>query len=140
MITRLTHNFIYVLKLDSAIDFYTHKLGLSIHKDIIVNGERWVTLELPEQPGLELLLVVVEESMIFKSNQVKQMQSLISEQTLSFGVFECKDLLATYDDLKSKGVNFCIDPYQNSELDKFEAVFFDDSGNWFRLTQGEKLN
>ena len=135
MITKLTHSFIYVLKLDSAINFYTYTLGLKIHTDIVVNGERWVTLALPEQPELELLLVVVDEGMIFKSNQVKQMQLLIKEQTLSFGVFECQNLLATYEELKMKGVTFCIEPYRNSELDEYEAAFFDDSGNWFRLTQ-----
>jgi catechol 2,3-dioxygenase-like lactoylglutathione lyase family enzyme len=140
MITRLTHSFIYVLQLDRAIDFYTQKLGLKIHTDIIVNGERWVTLITPEQKALEILLVVVEEGMIFKSNQVKQMQQLVKEQTLSFGVFECVNLLAMYEELKAKGVEFCIEPYQNGELNEYEAAFFDDSGNWFRLTERKTTN
>lgn len=135
MITRLTHTFIYVLDLDSAIDFYTTKLGLKIHTDIIVNGDRWVTLCLPEQENLEILLIVVEEGMIFKSNQVKRMQQLVDSKTLSFGVFECQNLPAMYEELKVKGVEFFITPYQNPELDKYEAAFFDDSGNWFRLTE-----
>jgi catechol 2,3-dioxygenase-like lactoylglutathione lyase family enzyme len=135
MITRLTHSFIYVLDLDRAIDFYTNKLGLKIHTDIVVNSDRWVTLSLPEQNNLELLLIVVDEGMIFKSNQVKQMQQLMQQQTLSFGVFECQNLLAMYEELKAKDVEFCIEPYQNSELDEYEAAFFDDSGNWFRLTE-----
>jgi catechol 2,3-dioxygenase-like lactoylglutathione lyase family enzyme len=135
MITRLTHSFIYVLELDRALDFYTQKLGLKIHTDIIVNGERWVTLIAPEQKALEILLVVVEEGMIFKNNQIKKMQHLIKEQTLSFGVFECVNLLAMYEELKAKGVEFCIEPYQNGELNEYEAAFLDDSGNWFRLTE-----
>lgn len=135
MITRLTHSFIYVLELERAINFYTQKLGLKIRTDIIVNGERWVTLFSSQQTELEILLVVVEEGMIFKTNQVKQMQQLIKGQTLSFGVFECVNLLAMYEELKSKGVEFCIEPYQNGELNEYEAAFFDDSGNWFRLTE-----
>jgi catechol 2,3-dioxygenase-like lactoylglutathione lyase family enzyme len=137
MITRVTHCFIYVLNLKSAIDFYTTKLGLKIKKDIIVNGDRWVTLIASRQPDLEILLVVVEEGMIFKSNQVKQMQNMISDLTLSYGVFECDNLLATYEELVAKGVEFCIEPYKNPELDKFEAAFFDDSGNWYRITEKE---
>ena len=140
MITRLTHTFIYVLDLDKSIDFYTKKLGLKIHTDIIVNGERWVTLFAPEQKELEILLVVVEEGMIFKFNQIKQMQQLIKEQTLSFGVFECVNLLAMYEELKVKGVEFCIEPYQNKELKEYEAAFFDNSGNWFRLTERKTTN
>lgn len=135
MITRLTHSFIYVLDLDSAVDFYTNKLGLSIHTDIMVNNERWVTLALPEQENMQILLVPVEESMIFKSNQIKRMQQLVKEQTFSFGVFECRNLPAMYEELKAKGVEFFIEPYQNPELGEYEAVFFDDSGNWFRLTE-----
>lgn len=140
MITKLTHTFIYALDLNRAIDFYTEKLGLKIHTDIIVNGERWVTLSTPEQKDLEILLVVVEEGMIFKSNQIKQMQQLIKDQTLSFGVFECVNLLAMYEELKAKGVEFCIEPYQNNELMEYEAAFFDDSGNWFRLTERKTAN
>lgn len=136
----MTHCFIYVLNLDSAINFYTTKLGLKIKQDITVNGERWVTLTATQQSELEILLVVVGEGMIFKSNQVKQMQNLIAEQTLSFGVFECDNLLTTYEEWLAKGVEFCIDPYKNPELDKYEAAFFDDSGNWFRITEKETIN
>lgn len=135
MITRLTHSFIYVLDLESAIDFYTNKLGMNIHTDIVVNEERWVTLALPEQEEMQILLVVVDEGMIFKSNQIKLMQQLIQKQTLSYGVFECQNLLAMYEELKAKGVEFFMEPYQNPELDEYEAVFLDDSGNWFRLTE-----
>ncbi|HEY5825609.1 MAG TPA: VOC family protein, partial [Cyclobacteriaceae bacterium] len=67
MITKLTHSFIYVLDLERAINFYTRKLGLTIHTDIIVNGDKWVTLCAPEQPDFQILLIVVEEGMIFKS-------------------------------------------------------------------------
>lgn len=138
MITRLTHSFIYVLNLERAIDFYTNKLGLNIHTDIIVNGDRWVTLSLPKQADFQILLVVAEENMIFKNNQVKLMQQLIQRQALSFGVFECQNLLAMYEELKAKGVEFFIEPYQNPELDEYEAVFLDDSGNWFRLTEKKR--
>ncbi len=140
MIKKLTHSFIYVLNLETALHFYTKKLGFKIHTDIVVHGDRWVSLNIPEQTDLQILLVVVEEGMIFKSNQIKQMQKLVKEQTFSFGVFECTNLLGTYEELKSKGVQFCIEPYQNDELDEFEAAFFDDSGNWFRLTERHSKN
>ena len=140
MIKKLTHSFIYVLDLENAINFYTNKLGLTIHTNIIVNGDRWVTLNTPEQTDLQILLVVVDEGMIFKSNQIKQMQELIKKQTLSFGAFECVNLLTTYEELKAKGVEFCIEPYQNNELKEYEAAFFDDSGNWFRLTERRTTN
>lgn len=138
MITRLTHSFIYVLDLESAINFYTNKIGLHIQIDTIVMDKRWVTLRLPWQPTLEILLIVVEQGMIFTMNQARQMAGIIGEQALSFGVFECSNVRAFYEEAKEKGVEFCILPYHNPQLDIFEAAFLDDSGNWFRITEPRK--
>lgn len=135
MITKMSHSLIYVLDLERAHAFYTGVLGFKIHTDAIVNGQRWITISPPEQTDFQILLVPVDEGMIFKTHQAKKMQQLVSEETLSFGVFECVNLLATYEELKTKGVRFCFEPYQNGDLDEYEAAFFDDSGNWFRLTQ-----
>jgi predicted enzyme related to lactoylglutathione lyase len=49
-------------------------------------------------------------------------------------VFECDNLIATYEELKAKGVEFTKPP--TKEFYGFEALFQDDSGNWFSL--GEK--
>ena len=42
--------------------------------------------------------------------------------------------MATYEELKAKGVKFTKEP--KKEFYGFEALFIDDSGNWFSL--GEK--
>ena len=60
-------------------------------------------------------------------------RKLVAEGTFGFGVFECNDLLATYEELKAKGVEFKKAPTQ--EFYGFEALFKDDSGNWFSLGQ-----
>jgi len=62
------------------------------------------------------------------------MRDLVSKGTFGFAVFECNDLLATYEELKAKGVVFTKPP--TKEFYAFEALFKDDSGNWFSL--GEK--
>jgi catechol 2,3-dioxygenase-like lactoylglutathione lyase family enzyme len=77
MITRLTHTFIYVLDLERAVDFYTKKLGFIPHTDILVLGERWVTVTPPLQTELQILLVPAQQSMIFETQQALWMQQLI---------------------------------------------------------------
>lgn len=52
-----------------------------------------------------------------------------------FGVFECKDLQATYEELKAKGVEFTKEPTR--EFYGYEALFKDDSGNWFSLGEAK---
>jgi len=54
--------------------------------------------------------------------------------TISFaGAFDTDDCQATYEELKSRGVEFLSEPAQRPY--GIEAVFKDNTGNWFSLTQ-----
>ncbi|HTE02411.1 MAG TPA: VOC family protein [Mucilaginibacter sp.] len=136
MITKLNHVSIFVLDQNSAYDFYVNKLGFKVHTDAAMGpGMRWLTVTPPEQPDLEISLMAVTEGMMFDHDSAAQMKTLISKGTFGFGVFECNDLLATYEELKAKGVKFKKEP--TKEFYGFEALFMDDSGNWFSLGQKE---
>jgi catechol 2,3-dioxygenase-like lactoylglutathione lyase family enzyme len=134
MITKLNHVSVFVLNQESAYDFYVNKLGFNVHTDAAMGpGMRWLTVTPPEQPELEISLMSIEEGMMFKKEAAAQMRDLVSKGTFGFGVFECNDLLATYEELKSKGVKFTKAP--TKEFYAYEALFIDDSGNWFSLGQ-----
>ena len=135
MITRMNHVSIFVLDQDRALDFYVNKLGFKVHTDAPMGpGARWLTVTPPDQPDLEVTLMAINEGMLFKKEAAEQMKELVKKGTFGFGVFECTDLLATYEELKGKGVEFTKPP--KKEFYGFEALFKDDSGNWFSL--GEK--
>lgn len=134
MISKLSHATIFVLNQDSAYEFYVNKLGFKVHTDAPMGpGMRWLTVCSNEQPDLEIILMAIDEGMMFKSDSAKQMRELVSKGTFGFGVFECHDLQATYEELKSKGVVFKKPP--TKEFYGYEALFVDDSGNWFSLGQ-----
>ena len=59
--------------------------------------------------------------------------SLIEKGTFGAAVFTCNDVFATYEELKTKGVVFKKAP--TKEFYGIEALFVDDSGNWFSLSQ-----
>jgi predicted enzyme related to lactoylglutathione lyase len=135
MITRVNHFSIFVLDQDSAYDFYVNKLGFKVHTDASMGpGKRWLTVTPPEQPELEITLMAIDEGMMFKKDAAEKMRELVKAGTFGFAVFQCNDLLATYEELKAKGVKFKKEP--KKEFYGFEALFVDDSGNWFSL--GEK--
>lgn len=137
MITRLNHVSIFVLNQDSAYDFYVNKLGFKVNTDAPMGpGARWLTVNPPEQPDLEIALMAINEGMMFTKESAEAMRKLVAGGTFGFGVFECNDLLATYEELKAKGVEFTKAPTQ--EFYGFEALFKDDSGNWFSLGQKGK--
>jgi len=134
MISRLSHASIYVLDQDSAYDFYVNKLGFKVHTDAPMGpGMRWLTVCPPEQPELEITLMPVKEGMMWSKETAEQMRNLVKNGTFGFGVFECKDIYATYEEMKAKGVEFSKAP--TKEFYGVEALFRDDSGNWFSLGQ-----
>src|SRR5215213_3947775 len=107
MISKMSHVSIYVLNQESAYDFYVNKLGFKVHTDAPMGpGMRWLTVCPPEQTDLEIVLMSIEEGMMFKGESAKQMRELVSKGTFGFGVFECNDLVATYEELNERGVVF----------------------------------
>jgi catechol 2,3-dioxygenase-like lactoylglutathione lyase family enzyme len=133
MITKMTHTSIYVLDQDSAIDFYTNKLGFKIITDVpMADNDRWITVCPPEQPGFEIILSPITRGM-FSKGTVKALKELVQKGAFGLGVFTCTDIFATYEELKAKGVEFTKPP--TKEFYGTEALFKDDSGNWFSLAQ-----
>lgn len=136
MISKMTHTCIYVLNQESAIDFYTNKLGFKVITDAPMGDKaRWFTVCPPDQTGFEITLMPIYEGMMFTKETAKAMVELVKKGTFGFGVFKCKDIFATYEELKAKGVEFTKEP--KKEFYGVEALFKDDSGNWFSLGQIE---
>ncbi|MBD0350717.1 MAG: VOC family protein, partial [Flavisolibacter sp.] len=101
MISKMSHVSIYVLDQESAYNFYVNKLGFSVHTDAQMGpGMRWLTVTPPEQPDLEITLMPITEGMMFNKETAEQMRNLVKAGTFGFGVFECNDIYATYEELK----------------------------------------
>jgi catechol 2,3-dioxygenase-like lactoylglutathione lyase family enzyme len=134
MITKMSHTSFYVLNQDSALDFYTNKLGFKVVTDVPMGKDtRWLTVSPPEQPDLEIVLFPITVGKMFPKETADIMTELIKKGTFGCGVFECNDIYATYEELKAKGVEFMKAPKE--EFYGTEALFKDDSGNWFSLQQ-----
>src|ERR1044071_2671012 len=134
MITRLNHVSIFVLNQDSAYDFYVNKLGFKVHTDAPMGpGMRWLTVCPKAQPDLEITLMPIKAGMMFSEEAAEQLRNLVKNGTFGFGVFEKTDISATYEELKAKGVEFSKAP--TKEFYGVEALFKDNSGNWFSLGQ-----
>ena len=135
MITNIMSVSVYVLNLESALSFYVNTLGFQVHTDILIGPNmRWASVCTPDHPDQQLMLIPVEEGMLFTGDQVQKMRDLIKQEIFSYGVFRCRNLKATCASLKSKGVRFLMEPGEGF-LGQYEAAFMDDSGNWFRLTE-----
>ena len=134
MISKLTHASVYVIDQESARDFYVNKLGFIEKMRVPIGDDAfWLTVSPTEQPDLEITLMPINKGGMFKEEVAKNLTELVKNGTFGFGVFQCKDVFATYEDLKSKGVVFTKEP--TKEFYGIESMFRDNSGNWFSLTQ-----
>ncbi len=137
MITRLSHASIYVLDQESARDFYVNKLGFEEKMRIPIGDDAfWLTVAPRDQPNLEITLMPIHQGTMFKEDVANRLAKLVKEGTFGFGVFECANIYVTYQELKEKGVQFTKEPKE--EFYGTEALFKDDSGNWFSLVQTKK--
>jgi catechol 2,3-dioxygenase-like lactoylglutathione lyase family enzyme len=139
MITRLSHYSIYVLDQDQAHDFYVNKLGFEVVTDATMdNGFRWLTVRPKGQKDIEIVLMPVKAGQMYDEKTAAQLRDLIKNGKLGSGVFETNDCRATYAELKAKGVEFMSEPKE--QFYGTEALFKDNSGNWFSLTEHPKTS
>ena len=132
MIDRLSHTVVYVLDQDAAKRFYTEKLGFEVRADVTMDGFRWLTVGPKEQPELEIILAEPKPPM-FQPEAGEQLRALIAKGAIGAGAMDTPDCRAAYEELKARGVTFVQEPAVRPY--GIEAVFRDDSGNWFSLTQ-----
>ena len=134
MITRMSHVLIWVKNQQEALEFYRDKLGFEVDTDAMIGDDyRWLTMKIKGQPGFELILVEPKAGMILDEESAAQLRSLIDKGMLGGGVFDADDIQKTYEELKSRGVEFKGPPTTQSW--GTATVMRDNSGNWFSLSQ-----
>jgi catechol 2,3-dioxygenase-like lactoylglutathione lyase family enzyme len=139
MITRMSHNCLYVLDQDSAKEFYTEKLGFEVRQDFPMGegfegggqGFRWLTVGPPDQPDVQIILA--DCRMGHDEQTAEEVRALVAKGALGSAVFNTDDCHKTFRELSERGVTFLSEPAERPY--GVEAVFRDDSGNWFSLTQ-----
>src|SRR5262245_18709191 len=133
MIRKLSHAPFFVLDQDRAKALYTEKLGFEVRTDARMGSFRWLTVSPPSQPDVEIILMPIATSPMLDEASAEQLRALVAGGKMGAGAYHTDDCAATYAELSARGVVFKSPPQQRPY--GIEAVFCDDSGNWFSLTQ-----
>ena len=133
MINRLSHATIWVLDQDEALAFYRDKLGFEVRTDQTMDrlpladgrpagaaGPRAHPARTPARRD------------VARGRRADQGAGREGRDSGS-GVFGTDDCRGTYAELSQKGVEFLQEPAER--FYGVEAMFRDNSGNWFSLTQ-----
>jgi catechol 2,3-dioxygenase-like lactoylglutathione lyase family enzyme len=144
MVTKLSHTSFFVTDQDKAYDFYVNKLGFKVNTDVVMDGQdcgdgqppqkmRWLTLNPPEQPDLEIILMSINGM----DNEAEAAIKLLLEKgVMGAGVLHTPDCRATYEELKAKGVKI-TEPKE--QFYGIECIVNDGCGNWFSMTQPKEV-
>ncbi|HEY6332131.1 MAG TPA: VOC family protein, partial [Blastocatellia bacterium] len=116
-----------------ALEFYRDKLGFEVRTDAPMGKDRWITVGPVDQPDFEIVLMEPKGGMMYDDATAQQLKSLVQKGILGAGVFDTLNCQATYEELSKRGVEFVAPP--KDEFYGISAIFKDNSGNWFSLTE-----
>lgn len=130
MIKGLGITTVWTLDQERTKAFFTEKLGLELRDDIALGTMRWVTVGAKDQPDVELALMTTDS---MDPESAEALKKLISKGVLGAGAFRTDDCRADHETFKARGVEFVQDPQERPY--GIEAIFRDDNGNWYSLTE-----
>jgi predicted enzyme related to lactoylglutathione lyase len=136
MLKNLTNVQVWVHDQDEALAFYTEKLGLELREDVTVpemGNFRWLTVGAPGQPDVAITLMAVPAPPVFDADTREKILELMARGAASGLFFSTDDCQSTYEELKSRGVEFQQEPTEQPY--GIDAGFRDPSGNQMRMAQ-----
>jgi catechol 2,3-dioxygenase-like lactoylglutathione lyase family enzyme len=127
---------VYCLDQDATRDFYVSKLGFQPSVDAAMGDLRWVTIVHPNQPELEVTLMVPGPPLSPEAANFIRGQ-LEAGQMGGLGV-RVDDCRKTYATLVAEGVTFVQEPADRPY--GVEAVMRDNTGNWLVLVEPKRFD
>ncbi|MCA9568082.1 MAG: VOC family protein [Myxococcales bacterium] len=123
---------LYVRDHDEAVQFYVERVGFRVHTDIRNGAYRWVTVQHPEQPSLQLQLEVPGAPVLDDASAAAA-RELLAKGGMPGLVLHVDDCRAQVERMRAAGVEITQEP-----VDRFgnvDAGFRDPSGNGWKVIQ-----
>ncbi|MEV5726827.1 VOC family protein [Streptomyces pharetrae] len=132
MITGLGITTVWTLDQQRTKAFFTEKLGFEVRSEVPMGAMRWVTVGAKEQPDVELALMSLDgPGLDAESSQA--LKKLVGKGVIGAGAFRTDDCRGDYETFRARGVEFVQEPQERPY--GIEAIFRDDNGNWYSLTE-----
>ncbi|MET9787053.1 VOC family protein [Streptomyces canus] len=113
--------------------FFTEKLDFEVRSEVSMGEMTWVTVSAKEQQGgVELALMSLDGPGL-DPESAEALKKLVGKGVMGAGAFRTDDCRGDYETFRARGVEFIQEPQERPY--GIEAIFRDDSGNWYSLTQ-----
>ena len=135
MLKQLTHVQVWVNDQEEALTFYTEKLGMELREDVTMpelGNFRWLSVGIPGQ-DVSITLMAIPGPPVFDEATRDQIRSLLAKGASGGLFFGTNDAQATYEELRSRGVEFTQEPTEQSY--GLDIGLRDTFGNHIRIVQ-----
>ena len=133
MTVTISHATLWVRDQQEALEFF-QKLGFEVREDVTNGDFRWVSVASKEQP--DIAIVLAKPGFPMDAATAEHVADAVAKGMLSSIVFTAADCLATYEELKAKGIEFTREAADRGY--GIDASFRDPSGNEFRMLQARR--
>jgi catechol 2,3-dioxygenase-like lactoylglutathione lyase family enzyme len=123
---------LYVRNQDEAVEFYVGKLGFNVHTDVKNGDYRWLTVQHPDQPSIQLGLFAPQPPTI-DEDTAQTMREVVAKGAMPPLVLVVDDCRAEYARMSGKGVEFTQEPVER--YGSVDASFRDPSGNGWKMIE-----
>jgi predicted enzyme related to lactoylglutathione lyase len=133
---KITTTQLWVHDQDEALAFYTQKVGLEVKSDVTLpemGDFRWLVVGPPGQEDIGIVLMAIPGPPVMDERTGEQVRDLMSKGFAGTVFFTTEDVLADYEELSARGVEFVEKPEQRPY--GIDTSFRDPSGNHLRLGQ-----
>jgi catechol 2,3-dioxygenase-like lactoylglutathione lyase family enzyme len=126
---------IYVRDQDEALAFYVEKLGFKVHTDVRNGDYRWLTIQHPDQPSLQLGLFVPGPP-VHDAATAQTLRAMVAKGAMPGLVLTVDDCRAAHERMRARGVEFTQEP--TDRFGSVDAGFRDPSGNGWKMIQARR--
>jgi catechol 2,3-dioxygenase-like lactoylglutathione lyase family enzyme len=126
---------LYVRDQDEALEFYVGKLGFRVHTDARNGDYRWLTVQHPEQPSLQLGLFK-PQAPVLDASTAQNVSEIVAKGAMPPLVLNVDDCRASYEAMHARGVEFTQAPEER--YGNVDANFRDPSGNGWKMIESRR--
>jgi catechol 2,3-dioxygenase-like lactoylglutathione lyase family enzyme len=126
---------LYVRDQDEALAFYVEKLGFRVHTDVRNGDYRWLTVQHPDQPSLQLGLFKPGPPTLDEAT-AQTLRAIVAKGAMPPLVLGVDDCQASYERMRAVGVEFTQEP--TSRYGNVDAGFRDPSGNGWKMIEARR--
>jgi catechol 2,3-dioxygenase-like lactoylglutathione lyase family enzyme len=126
---------LYVRDQDEALAFYVDKVGFRVHTDARNGDYRWLTVQHPDQPSVQLGLFKAQAP-VLDAATAQTVNEIVAKGAMPPLVLNVDDCRAEYERMRANGVEFTKPP--EARYGNVDANFRDPSGNGWKMIESRR--